>query len=303
MADSVFKSSDTLQFENAELTATVRLLGAELCSLRDRATGDELIWQNPTGEWAGSSPILFPVVGRVRSGGFLHADQRYAMGTHGFASRSLFDSCSRNAHGASLALLSNASTLQVYPFEFALQVDFALQQRSLRVSYTVRNRGLKAMFFSLGAHPAFSLPLHTGALSDWRVVFDTQEREEVFRLAPDGALLASAPEPFAFAPGNAVFLSDTIFERDALIFKNIRSRRLSLVHQRTGQRIVMETGGAPHLGLWAKPGARYVCIEPWWGVDDDARTPLTLADKSAMQHLAPGAARVFTMSYSIGTET
>jgi galactose mutarotase-like enzyme len=71
------------------------------------------------------------------------------------------------------------------------------------------------------------------------------------------------------------------------------------VHQRTGQRIVVNTGGAPHLGLWAKPGAHYVCIEPWWGVDDDAQTPLTLAEKPAIQHLAPQNEQRFEVIYAV----
>ena len=291
---------DTIEISNGTLSATVRLLGAELCSLRDVASGEEFLWQNESGVWAGSSPILFPLAGRVREGHFVHQGQSYPMGTHGFLKRSVFNSCSRNTYEASLAFSSDKLTLEAYPFDFSLEVDFALHERKLQVRTTVTNRGAEAMYFSLGAHPAFALPVGAGGLSDWSVVFDAQEKAEVFRLAPGGALLASAPEPFAFAPGNAVVLSETLFDRDALIFKNIRSRTLALMHRTTGQRLTVDTGGAPHLGLWAKPGAQYVCIEPWWGVDDDASTPLALAEKPAMQHLAAGAAEVFTLSYGIG---
>ncbi|MBC7917071.1 MAG: aldose 1-epimerase family protein [Rhodoferax sp.] len=290
---------ETLHLNNGTLSAVVKLRGAELCSLQDRTTGEEFIWQNPTGAWAGSAPILFPVVGRVRNGNFTHQGQAYPMGIHGFAMRSLFDSSSRTVDSASLRFLSNSSTRACYPFDFALQVDFRLHGRTLEVQYTVRNQGSDTMYFSLGSHPAFALPLDQDSLSAWSVEFDQPEQPEVFRLAPDGALLATVPESFTFAPGNAVVLSDTLFKRDALIFKNIRSRMLTLAHRTTGQRLSVDTGGAPHLGLWAKPGEAYVCIEPWWGVDDDATTPLNLADKPAMQTLAPGSERRFAVAYRV----
>lgn len=293
--------SDMVHLDNGELAASIRLQGAELCSLRDCRSGEEFLWQNETGVWARTSPILFPVVGRVRDGGFLHLGKRYPMGIHGFASRSVFDSCLRNDCEASLLFSPKKTMLAEFPFDYDLQVDFRLRERTLQVQYTVRNHGSDPMYFSLGAHPAFALPSGLGGLADWSVVFDVPERDEVFRLAPGGTLLSSTPEPFRFAPGNAIVLSETLFERDALIFKNVRSGHVALVHRHSGQRLVVDTGGAPHLGLWAKPASHYLCIEPWWGVDDDATTPLALAEKPSMQYLLPGAARVFINAYGIGT--
>ena len=280
-----------------ELTAAVTATGAELRSLR---SGDEeFLWQNAgsaSSAWPSSAPLLFPHVGRLREGGFAHAGRFYALPQHGFAASCEFRLIERSAHSLTLALRADAHTRECYPFDFELRVSFCLRSDGLAVDYRVRNRGLERMAFSLGSQPGLALPVPADeTLEDWSVVFDNAEAPEVYRL--EGELLAALPQPFEFSPRQCVRLGPHRFDAGALVFKNINSRRLDLLHRQRGRRLALHTGGAPHLGLWSRPGAGFVCIAPWYGVDDDAQTPLELLAKPAAIHLPAG--RAFVAGYRI----
>ena len=280
-----------------ELTAAVTAAGAELRSLR--RGNDEHLWQNSAGTagaWTGSAPILFPHVGRLREGGFAHAGRFYALPAEGLAAGGNFRLIERSAHSLTLALRADVHTRECYPFDFELRVSFCLRSDGLAVDYRVRNRGLERMAFSLGSQPGLALPLQDGeTLEDWSVVFDSAEAPEVYHL--EQALLATLPRPFEFSPRQSVRLGPHRFDADALVFKNINSRRLDLMHRRRGRRLALHTGGAPHLGLWSRPGAGFVCIAPWYGVDDDAQTPLELLAKPAAILLPAG--RAFIAGYRL----
>ena len=268
-----------------ELSARVDPLGAELRSLR--RAGDEYLWQDANSIWAHAAPILFPFVGRLNGGGFEHDGRFYTMPMHGFAGASWFEPRDRQqqqAHRAVLQLRDNAQTRACFPFEFRLRVSFTLNPQGIDVGYEVLNPGAQALPFALGSHPAFALG--DGPLQDWRIEFDKAEAPEVYRL--DGGLLAERPVPFCFEPERSIALSPTTFVGDALIFKNINSTCISLVHRSQGPRLKLWTGDAPHLGLWAAPNTGFVCIEPWFGVDEDKQAPVALAEKSGLQRLAPG---------------
>lgn len=283
-----------------DLTAAVAAVGAELRSLRSLRRGDEeMLWQSSNAEEAaspGAASLPFPHVGRLRDGGFAHAGRFYALPRHGFAASCEFRLVERAAHSLTLALRADAHTRECYPFDFELRVSFTLRSDGLVVDYRVRNRGLERMAFSLGSQPALALPLREGeTLEDWSIGFDSAEAPEVYRL--DGDLLGALPQPFEFSPRQCVRLGPHRFDADALVFKNINSRRLDLLHRRRGRRLALHTGGAPHLGLWSRPGADFVCIAPWYGVDDDAQTPLDLLAKPAAIQLPAG--RAFVAGYRI----
>ncbi|MFC0134619.1 aldose epimerase [Massilia eurypsychrophila] len=283
---------EVLALACGDLRCLVARRGAELRSLA--CAGDEFIWQRGAA-WTDSAPILFPVVGRLKGGEYSHQGGRFHLPIHGFARGALFDVAARRADSVTLVLRETEATLESYPFRFELKVCFTLTERSLQVRYEVSNPGTSALLFSLGSHPGLRLPDSTHGLSDWSLEFDGGEMPVCFRL--DGHLLAAAPSPLAFAAPGRIALSPSLFDADALIFKRIRSRQVRLVHNTGGIRLSMDTGAAPSLGLWAHPGAPYVCIEPWHGYDDDHAVSGELADKPGIVSLAPCA--LFATGYSL----
>lgn len=286
---------DMIKLRNAELQCEIATLGAELRSLRDANSGDEFIWQRDPVFWAASAPILFPVIGRMKDGGYTLDGRFYEIPKHGFARDLVFSVVSSRGASATFRLVDSEKTRAAYPFAYLLDVTFALAGRTLRVDYRLTNRNDRVMPFALGSHPAFALPPALGAIEDWSIVFDAVEEPVCYRVA--GNLLSSKAEPFAYSANNAIELTDKIFERDALIFKNIGSRRLQITHRERGVRVDFDTGGAPVLGIWAKPGAPYVCLEPWCGFDDTSEVNSNILDKPGMLRLAAG--EVFATGYSV----
>ena len=182
-----------------------------------------------------------------------------------------------------------------YPYAFTLEVVFSLIERTLAVDYRVVNQNDRALFFALGSHPAFNLPAKLGPLEDWSIRFETAERPLCHRVAEN--LLSSAPQPYEFNAANSIVLTAETFAHDALIFKGIRSRALQIVHRDHGVRIRFDTGGAPTLGIWAKPGAPFVCLEPWYGFDDSSEINVDLQLKPDILRLPAG--ETFTTGYKI----
>ncbi|PWF42722.1 aldose 1-epimerase family protein [Massilia glaciei] len=287
--------ADTFTFTNGALRCTVALRGAQLLSLSDGRTCDEFIWQRDPDVWADSAPILFPVIGRLKDGAYIHRGQRYAMQIHGFARDLDFELLNKDAHGVTLQLRESAATLAQYPFSFFLRVHFALDAHSLHVSYEVANSGDEVLPFSLGSHPGFRIPSSPRGLDDWSLVFSEQERASCHRL--DQGLLARMPSAFPIGRDRRIALSPTLFDDDALIFKKVRSRHVRLVHRSGRVRLSMALGSAPDLGIWARPGANYVCIEPWFGYDDDSAVSGELTAKPGIVLLPVGGK--FNTGYAI----
>lgn len=288
-------SLPTVTLKNAALMCDVTLRGAELRSLREIGGGEEFIWQREPAFWASSAPILFPVIGRFKDGGYRLDGRTYEIPKHGFARDMDFSLATSNESSATFQLTSNDTTMMAFPYQFELQVTFALVGRTLWVDYRVLNRNDRLMFFALGSHPAFNLPASQGPLENWSIRFDEVEEPVCHRVAEN--LLSSAPEPFEFDANNSIMLTEEIFVRDALIFKGIRSRHLQIVHREHGVRVRFDTGGAPTLGIWSKPGAPYVCLEPWYGFDDSSEINADIRRKPDMMQLAAG--ETFTTGYRI----
>ena len=288
-------SPPTVSLKNAALTCEVALRGAELRSLRDIVSGDEFIWQRDPAFWASSAPILFPVIGRFKDGGYMLDGRFHEIPKHGFARDMDFSLLTSSETSATFLLADSDATIVAYPYAFTLEVTFTLDARMLAVDYRVVNRTDRTMFFALGSHPAFNLPTKLGPLENWSLEFDDVEEPVCHRVAEN--LLSSAPEPFAFDANNSIVLTNEIFVRDALIFKGIRSRQLQIGHRERGVRLRFDTGGAPTLGIWAKPGAPYVCLEPWFGFDDSSEINADIRRKPDMMRLAAG--ETFATGYRI----
>ena len=205
---------------------------------------------------------------------------------HGFARHQQFQLLEHRESLARYLLQSNADTLKCYPWHFELQVSFQLLADHLKIHYEVRNKDESELLFNLGSHPAFHLPLENSSLSDYSIQFDQLEDLELYSVTPEGLLDPGATK---YTLGNRqIELSETIFDNDALVFKNINSSHISLLHRSRGTRLSVVTGGAPHIGIWAKPGAEFVCIEPWWGHADFSNANREFAQKSSIQSLPPG---------------
>lgn len=284
-----WRMSDTHVFGDGTLLATVSAAGSELQSLRDPA-GREWMWQAEA-VWPRHAPILFPIVGRLPEDVLRHDGVAHRMTQHGFARDRAFAWTRRDAAGCVLRLEDDAGTRAVYPFPFALDVEWAVAKGVLSCTATVSNPGEGPLPFSIGAHPAFKLPLPGAASAEGHsLAFPGLGAEvlEVRRLT-DGLLDASEAIPLV----NGVLpLHPGLFEADAIVLPGYPGRRLRLAAP-NGAALEIAWEGFGDLGIWQKPGAGFLCLEPWCGTAAPLGWNGDFADKPGNEKLAPGESRSF----------
>ncbi|MCE1237997.1 MAG: aldose 1-epimerase family protein [Hyphomicrobiales bacterium] len=288
-------SDDLVTLVSTELSADVSPLGAELIRLDD-AVGDPLLWNGDPAVWSGRAPLLFPIVGELAGGVFRHRGRSYALPRHGFARRSTFALLDRGSAHATFRLEANDATRALWPFEFRLDVTHALDGAKLTTTATVTNLSDEPMPTGFGFHPAFRWPLAgAGPRAAHVVHFEEPEPAPIRRLDAAG-LLDPTPRPTPVV-GDMLALDDALFSDDVVIFDRLDSRRLT--YGAGHVRLAVAFEGMPHFGLWTKPGAPFVCLEPWQGHADPAGYAGELAEKPGQIALLPGEIGRFAMSVAL----
>jgi len=283
---------------SAALTATINPLGAELSSLGD-AEGRALMTDADPAFWTGRAPLLFPIVGALREDRYrLEDDRSFTLPKHGFARRRTFALIGRDDAHVLFRLEPDAETRAAYPFDFRLDIAFRLNGTTLAMTATVANSGGEPMPFSFGYHPAFAWPLPYGSVADaHRIVFEKDEPAPIRQLDLATGLVAPEPRPTP-VEGRTLSPTHALFEADALIWDRLESR--SLTWGAPGQpHLRVDFPDTPWLGLWQKPGARYLCIEPWAGTADPLGFSGTIWDKPGIIRLEPGASQSFRMDVTL----
>jgi galactose mutarotase-like enzyme len=290
------QQSQWISLHSADLTVQVNPFGAELSVLRDRA-GRDLLWDGDPAVWRGRAPLLFPIIGELAGGRYRLAGVSYPLSRHGFARSSRFEVVAATATAASLRLTADAATLAVYPFRFELAVRFELQHATLSITASIRNLGGATLPASFGYHPAFRWPLPYGqARADHFIEFTADEPDPVRRLDNHGLLSPELhPTPIV---RRRLTLTDSLFQDDAVIFDQVKSR-LVTYGAATGPKIRVSYPDSSQLGVWSKPGAHFVCIEPWRGMADPAGFSGDFSDKPGVFTVSPGASTAITMAISL----
>ncbi|MFH5924140.1 aldose 1-epimerase family protein [Roseomonas xinghualingensis] len=280
---------DTHRFGDTALIVTVSEDGAELQSLRD-AAGREWLWQAGP-EWPRRAPILFPTVGRLPDDTLRHAGQPHRLTQHGFARDRRFAWIRREAISCALRLTDDSATRESYPFPFCLDVEWVVRDGTLSCNVTVSNPGATPLPFSLGAHPAFAWPLPGG--SSWEghtLSFPDLQASTLSARRLTGGLL-DAVETIPLTDGTLP-LHPELFAQDAIVLPDFPGHRIRYAAP-SGASLEMEWEGYGDLGLWSKPGAAFLCLEPWSGTAAPLGWTGEFAEKPGVISLAPGASRAF----------
>ncbi|NEU68732.1 aldose 1-epimerase family protein [Spirosoma agri] len=282
--------------ENDHLRVSIRPKGAELTSILHKASGIEHLWQAAPDVWGWHAPNLFPVVGGCLNNQLLIDGKTYPIERHGFARQSIFETTESSATHAVFSLHSSDATRVHFPYEFDFQIIYELTDSTLTITYRVVNEDEKMVYFSVGAHPAFAVPFLPGeAYEDYFIEFDQKEPLETHMLSAAGFFNGETkPVPTV---GNRLPLTKHLFDQDALVFKELASRRVAIRSDRHEHSVTVDYPAFPYLGIWAKPGASFVCIEPWLGCADSEGPQKPIEEKEDIQHVEPG--QVFTASFTV----
>ena len=273
------------ELENENYKLQVSEIGAELQSLRSKKTGREFLWSGDPAVWKGRSPILFPIIGRLLNDRYRVNGTEYTMPKHGLVRHEPFSLLAKTDTQLTLCRESDENSLRQYPFHFRLTVTYTLLENGLCVSHTVANPDDKPLLFSFGAHPGFTCDLGD------RLVFEQNETVDTERLDDETGVLSDERFPL-LQNENTVTITAHSFDHDALILSGLKSRYVTLVSDNRPQQVRFSFD-SPLLGIWAKPGAPYVCLEPWWGIDDDAHEKADFSQKRGIMTLPGGMEKTF----------
>jgi galactose mutarotase-like enzyme len=270
--------------QNDHIRAHIATRGAELTRLQDRR-GTDFLWDGDPTWWSGRAPFLFPIVGKAPKDKIVVDGREYPMRQHGFARTSEFTVTRADETECCLRLAASSETRAQYPFNFVLDVRHAIGGPSLLIEVIIRNVDDRPMPVSFGFHPALRWPLVEAGPRDGHIlVFADREPAPVRRLQ-DG-LLSRDRHPSPVVDGR-LELKDSLFADGAIIFDQLTSRRIDHIAP-SGRSVTIEFPSMPHLGLWSRPGAGFICIEPWQGYAAPIDFTGELSSKEGMITLAPG---------------
>jgi galactose mutarotase-like enzyme len=290
------KKEMNYEIKNSFIKAKIKSFGAELNSLQKIDEDLEYIWQGDSKYWNRHSPILFPIVGRLREDSYFYKNQKYNMTQHGFARDKEFEVVKNEADFMEFRLKSDEKTLEIYPFSFELYLSYKVEKSSLIISYKVVNKLDDKMLFSIGAHPAFNWTLKEDEKKeDYFLEFENIKETKRYFLNDKG--LVYKHEDLKITD-NKIALNEELFKNDALVFNDSNIKTLTLKNSNNEDFVKLNFEDFPYLGIWSKPsGAPFICIEPWFGVADDENSNQNLEDKKGIITLQKD--EIFSCFYSI----
>jgi galactose mutarotase-like enzyme len=277
-----------INIQNDNFIASIDSFGAELKSFNKN--NFNYIWTVNENYWNKTSPVLFPIVGGLKDNSFFINDKKYAMSRHGFARDYNFEVIKKSESSVLFSLKNNNETLKQYPFAFELQIQYTLEANRLIIAYHIQNNSEQKMPFNIGAHPAFSID---GFIEDYKIIFDEQQDLVTHQL--DNGIFSGITKKIPLID-KTLNLNYTLFENDALVFKNIKSKSLTIFKNNQSY-LKIRYKNFPHLGIWTKKGAPFLCIEPWNGYADSINSNQNIYEKESIEILEPN--QVFHASFSI----
>lgn len=272
---------------NAAMTVTVDSLGAQLQSIT-AAGGTEYLWNGDSAYWSGRAPILFPYVGRLTENHFTYDGREYEMSRHGFARSTEFSLVTQGKDHITLHIEDTPETHKVYPFAFRFDVSYVLEDNTLVIVYATENMDTKTMFFGLGGHPGFRVPLEEGkAFTDYRLTFG-KPCQPWQVLMSDNYMINGHEAPYPLINGVDLPLRHDLFDHDAIILKNF-ARSVTLSAGEGTRGVTLTCPKMRYMGVWHQPrtDAPYVCLEPWVSLPSREGVVEDLSQQFDLISLAP----------------
>jgi galactose mutarotase-like enzyme len=263
---------------NDKFEVRITQYGAELQQLTRLKDEKDYIWSPVEQFWNRRAPNLFPVVGRLKHDKYLHKGNYYELGQHGFARNSLFKIIKYQPNEVTLELESNNKTSAVYPFKFQLLIHFIIVENVLTVSAEIHNTGSEILPFSYGAHPAFALesPMRNYSLR-------ISGKDKILRRFLNEGIRIDQYGTISL-DNHTLILEDELFKDDAIVLENQSIEKVDILENGKPY-ISVASIDNPYYGIWTKPGAPFLCLEPWWGIADSINSTGEIMEKEGVTKL------------------
>lgn len=271
---------------SGENYAVLGLEGAQLNSLTKN--GREYLWQGDPDFWAGQAPVCFPIVGVLPDGKAKAFGKDCNMKRHGVARINPFEVFEQHKNSVTFVQKSSEETKKQFPFDYELKIKYTIVGDAVTNEYMITNTGNEKLPFVIGGHPAFNCPVDEDeCFEDYYVIFD--RKQTLFALRPDvetGLIDVTKRYP-VLNNARRIDMNHQMFEKDALVFDNIKSKSVTLMGKNSrGVRVDFQDMN--NLLIWSAVGhAPFVALEPWTGISSCSDEDGTFENKRGMTILAP----------------
>lgn len=284
----------TFEISSEKLLVKINTKGAELSSVLFE--GIERLWHAKKDIWPRHAPVLFPIVGKLKNDTYLFSGKNYSLNQHGFARDNEFTMVNKSNNKIVFELKSNDATLENFPFEFTLQIIYLVQDAKINCTYVVSNHSQYEMYFGIGAHPGFKVPIgNNEQFADYYLAFENEKPLLITKL--ENGLLSESKASLSLNKGKLP-LQVNLFDNDALVFENAQVNVISLISSKSKKGVKLECMNWPYFGIWSKKGCdEFVCLEPWHGITDSGNTNGDLKQKKGINKLNSGES--FECSFSM----
>lgn len=277
--------------ENNNIIIDSKTLGGELTRIYSKKYDKEILWNADKKYWGRHSPILFPIVGKLKDNETIIEEKTYNMTQHGFARDNEFEITKYNEKSITYKLTSSNKTKELYPYDFELLITYTILENGVDIKWTVKNTDNKKIYFSIGAHPAFNIT----NINDCYLEFESKNNTSQILMEP--------PYHNKISEINleTLNLDAKTFEGDALIYTNVDS--INLKNKNEEEYLKVSFNNFPLVGIWTPyykendSTAPFLCIEPWYGLCDSVDSDKIYKNKKYINSLEIG--EVFETSYSI----
>ncbi len=262
--------------ENEFLYVEIEEMGAEIRKVI--CEGKSRMWTGDPKYWGKVAPVMFPICSGLPQDKYTLDGKEYFMKKHGFAKDQLFEVEKLTPISATFLLKDNAETQKMYPWHFEFRITYTLRATAIEVAYTTKNTSDSTMYYSVGSHEAYYCD---GGIENYDVIFERKETlyNHIDELERENSILLK--------DGNVLPLYEKYFNVDCIIFKDHKSRYVTLRNRKTGEEVSVEFAGFDYLLLWHVPGAEYMCIEPWAGICPTKDAGYDIAEKEGILVLEP----------------
>ncbi len=286
------------KLENDILKIAIKKAGAELCNISSQQHGTSFMWNANPDVWGSYAPNLFPIIGALKDNTYFFNHEAYTLPKHGFIRHNdALAVTEQTSTSITFKLAYDDNSLKIYPFLFEFYLTYTLIDNTINISHTIKNCGDTPLYFSVGGHPAFKCPVFEGEnYDDYALVFEHEEQSKTHLINMENGLISSNTKPI-FNHSNILPLTHDLFNEDALVFKDLKSRKVTLNSKTYGDILSVSYHDFDYLGIWAKPNGDFVCIEPWLGIADHEDTNQGFTTKEGI--IALDARQTFKAAYTI----
>ena len=297
--------SEIISISNGSLTASIDTMGAQLMSLQKGES--EYLWQGDANWWPRRAPILFPIVGVLKDGKAESAEGTVSLARHGLARLNQFEVVEKSNSSVTLQLKSTEETRESYPYDFELRLIFSVAGDTLTQTYEVTNPANVVLPFTLGAHPAFNIPIpgvKTTALDQYHLLFTRSWTSYGPSITDEGLCDYTTPQRLIVDSDMLPLSWDLIDREKTITLEDVPDRRITLAANAEASSethgIQIDFEGFDYLGIWsAAPGCPFVALEPWCGIADTVDCDGIFEHKPGIISLEPGQSIAKTMNIRV----